>query len=242
MADEGSSDDGRDADQPPAPLPYGGEDEVAVLMCIEGRRTVHNQNRQQSEMDTKASRLMRANLVLVGLILSGFSLAAKSDGIATAPFLNSFAITGVCLLVSSVVVAGVTYTATESRVGVSHTTVRHVVNADVDRAAAERGLAKAYARWIEVNRRSNVRNAFYATGAILLVLAAVVFLVAGAVAGAFSGRLSVGAHLALWTLTATVVAGIGWLSGIRDDYREWRAYTTDDPVTAVQTFNRDDAE
>ncbi len=144
--DELDSDASRQSSTTSTYGPPIGEDNIATLMRREGRQTVDNLNNGLSDIDTKASKLMRANIVLAGLLLSGFSFASKSNTIEATPFVNSFSISGIVVLVSSIVAAGITYTATESRVGISPQTIQTFVTSDLEQSEVDRGLAKAYAR------------------------------------------------------------------------------------------------
>lgn len=201
-----------------------GDDTVADLMRHEGRETVDNLNDGLGDIDTKASKLMRTNIVLTGLLLSGFSFASNSDSIDASPFVNSFSISGITVLVTSVVAAGVTYTASESRVGVSPATIREFVNAGLERDEAERGVAKAYARWIEINRRANVKNAFYISITVLLVLVSVILLSTAVFVGAFSDVLSASSRIAIWLVVLASIVTVGWIADVKGDYEEWREY------------------
>lgn len=226
MAEDDSGVDARSrpVQQPGRQLPDGA-DEVAVLMREEGRLTVDRLNQGLGDIETKASKLMRTNLVLVGLLLSAFSVASRSQSIDPSPFLNSFTAVGVLALVGSTIGAGVTYTSTESRVGISPEVIYGFVGTDLDPAEVESGLAKAYARWIAVNRRANVENAFFATVTTLLVLAAVVLIATGTMVGTHVELFSGVTRQVLWIPVVLFVVAVGHISGARDDYRKWRRYS-----------------
>lgn len=190
-------------------------------MRREGRQTVDNLNSGLSNIDTKASKLMRVNIVVAGLLLSAFSFASKSPHINVESFINSFSISGLVVLVSSIVAAGSTYSAAESRVGVSSDTIRKLVTSNIDQTEVDRGLAKAYARWIDINRRANVKNAFYLSITILLVLASVVLLSIGVFVGTVGTSLSGYLRLGLWILTFVVIACVGSIADVRREYEAW---------------------
>ena len=199
-----------------------------MLMHNEGRKTVDNLNAGLSDIDTKASKLMRANIVLTGLLLSGFSFASNSDSIDASPFVNSFSIGGILVLVASIIAAGVTYTASESRVGVSPVTIRNFTEANLERSEVDRGLAKAYARWIEINRRANVKNAFYISITILLVLASVILLSASVFVGAFDDSFTSGLRGIVWLAALSSIVAVGRISDIKGDYEQWKQYRRPD--------------
>jgi hypothetical protein len=105
-----------------------GKDEVAVLMRYEARQTVDNLNSGLTDIDAKASKLMRMNIIVAGLLLSALSFAAKSANVGVEPFINPFSISGLVVLVTSIVAAGSTYSAAESRVGISAETKECVLS------------------------------------------------------------------------------------------------------------------
>ena len=146
-----------------------------MLMHNEGRKTVDNLNAGLSDIDTKASKLMRANIVLTGLLLSGFSFASNSDSIDTSPFVNSFSIGG-----------------------------------------------------IEINRRANVKNAFYIGITILLVLASVILLSASVFVGAFDNSFTSGLPGIVWLVALSSIVAIGRMSDIKGDYEQWKQYRRPD--------------
>lgn len=220
--DESQSDANNQSSTMSSYRPPLGEDSIATLMRREGRQTVDNLNSGLSDIDTKASKLMRTNIVLAGLLLSGFSFASKSNSIEATPFVNSFSISGIAVLVGSIVAAGVTYTGTESRVGVSPQTIQSFVSSDLKQSEVDRGLAKAYARWITINRRANIKNAFYISVTTLLVLTAVILLSVAVFVGAFSGFFSTPLHLGAWFIVLVLVGIIGSISNVRRDYEEWK--------------------
>lgn len=219
--DDSIPDGNRGTRRKPLPRRTVGEDEVAVLMRREGRQTVDNLNSGLSTIDTKASKLMRANIVVAGLLLSTFSFASKSPHVNVESFINSFSISGLVVLVTSIIAAGSTYSAAESRVGVSSETIRKLVTSDIDQTEVDRGLAKAYARWIDINRRANIKNAFYLSITILLVLTSVVLLSVGVFAGIVGTSLSVHHRLGLWILTVVVIACVGSTTDVRREYESW---------------------
>ena len=201
-----------------------GENTVAVLMRQEGRQTVDNLNNGLSDIDTKASKLMRANIVLAGLLLSAFSFASKSNDINASPFINSFSISGIVVLVASIVAAGITYTATESRVGVSPRTINEFLNSDLERVEAERGLAKAYARWVEINRRANVENAFYISITILFAIASVILLSIAVFVGTLADSITRYSRFGVWLVALLLITGVGWIADVQQDYEEWKKH------------------
>lgn len=207
----------------PSEPPFG-ENTVAVLMRKEGRQTIDDLNSGLSDIDTKASKLMRANIVLAGLLLSAFSFASESNDIDASPFINSFSISGIVVLVASIVAAGITYTATKSRVGVSSRTIETFVNSDLEQVEVERGLAKAYARWIEINRQANVENAFYITLTVLLAITSVILLSISVFVGTFTDSITGYSRLGVWVVSLILIASVGWIADVQRDYEEWKEH------------------
>jgi hypothetical protein len=62
---------------------------IVEISRQEAQRTLDNQFRMLSDIDDKAARLLRINLILLGIILTGISIAADSStGSGTNPILQ----------------------------------------------------------------------------------------------------------------------------------------------------------
>lgn len=208
----------------------GPESEVDTLIIAyhEARRTVDSQIHLLDEIDSKAARLLRLNLILIGIILTGISVATapqSRDGLSAASeLLNSYVALGLVALLGSTVLAGLTYTASHLRTGMSGPDLLDMLWNDYSDRENLAGLVQSYARWIEQNYLTNALNAPLSTLTILLQIYAVTSFALGvieSVHGAVPGYAILAALLVL-----SVITYLAGLSGqVRRYIRERRTIT-----------------
>lgn len=160
-------------------VPYDGEVTALEASNQQARKTVDTQIRNLGDIDTRAARILRLNAVLVGLILTALSATARLVSLETASILNVYVGTGVVLLLVSTGVAGVLYTASRLRVGVTPEDLVTTLEEDLDHRELQLVLAKSYAAWIEYNARAELQSTFFLTMSVLLVVASLAYLSLG---------------------------------------------------------------
>ena len=154
----------------------------------EAHRTIDNQIRTLNDIDNKASRILRINLVVISIILTGLSIAANSrpegadqpmiDSVLV-DFLSGYTIGGIVFLILSTAIAAVTYTSSDLRGGMSGRDLRKLLDSDrTDRKNVE-GVVESYSHWIDHNFRTNARNAPLGTLTLLLLIYAITSLSLG---------------------------------------------------------------
>ena len=231
---EGAADPGSD---PPDRSVTGGESggpdggaaidpTVAATAREELRITFDYQVERLREIDTKAIEILKANLVLIGIVVTGGSIVVQTE-FDLGGFLNPFTLASGVLLLVSTGLAAVTYTASDLRGGLSIGDVDAVVAAERRRASAGEGppageaesgfderLLRSYAEWINYNARVIAVNDLLATVTVLLVFLAFVYVVAGVAAGAV-GLSSIGSLVAFAVLTLFALAFV-WIAAHMD--------------------------
>lgn len=198
----------------------GGVD-VLRISREEAQRTLDNQLQTLSDIDDKAARILRINLVLLSIILTGVSIAANSDGSPPAEsvlpaLVNNYTIAGIVLLIFSTAVAAITYTSSDVRGGMSGEALRSILDNDFNDRENLEGIVESYARWIEHNYRTNVRNAPLGTLTLLLLLYALAALALGA-KEAVGGGVSYSLVLA----TLGLLALLTWLTRFHWQLQRW---------------------
>lgn len=101
--------------------------DIVVLAREEAHRTVDNQIQTLNDIDTKAARLLRINLVLLSVILTGFSITLnlqsppdnRAAPLHLVDLVDVYTVTGLVLLLLPTAVAGITYTASNLRIGMN---------------------------------------------------------------------------------------------------------------------------
>ena len=148
------------------------------------RTTFEYQVQRLREIDTKAIEILKANLLLFGIVVTAGSILVQTD-LDVTPFLNVFTLTGVFLLLLSTALAGITYTSSNLRGGIDADAIEQAIAArhDRDAAAFEDRLLRSYGQWIEHNARMTAVNDMFATVTVLFVVVALVYIGAGFVVG-----------------------------------------------------------
>lgn len=162
----------------------GNTDQLSELRQ-EARQTVDAQRATLEDIDTKASRILRLNVTLIGILVSVLSIVTQfgpetESGLGRIePFLNVYTEIGVGALVLSTAFAAMTYTTSELDVGISSENLTDLLRADFSREETEELLIKNYIIRINFNRSTNVRNIPLFQLTILFIIVAIVSFVLG---------------------------------------------------------------
>lgn len=223
-----SSRDPEDLQEDLEDIDFSGDIEQLSELRAEAHRTVDAQIKTLEDIDTKASKILRLNIVLIGILVSVLSLATQSQtgngGMALDPLLNEYNFVGIGALVFSTAFAAMTYTASELDVGTSYENLQSLLEADFSRDEAEELLVKNYITRINFNRSTNVRNIPLVQLTIVLVVVAVVSFMLGV----YEATLG---PVPFWLLGGAIVlvCAVVWISGLPRqlrravaDRREWR--------------------
>lgn len=154
----------------------------AKLARKEARETIDKQSETLSDIDEKAMQIFRVNVVLAGIIVSGISIAVKSNSATTTALLNPFTKFGTGLLFTATVFAAITYTSTTEEIGVSADDItERILDDRFDYDLVEESLAEAYSVWIASNYRANVQNALLFTLTLVTTVMAIYYFFIGAI-------------------------------------------------------------
>ncbi|WP_200531806.1 hypothetical protein [Halorubrum sp. LN27] len=193
---------------------------VAATTREELRTTFDYQVERLREIDNKAIEILKANLLLIGIVVTGGSIVVQTT-VDLAAFLNPFTVVGGLLLLASTGLAAVTYTASDLRGGLDLKAVDAVVTAErnggsdsSDAPEFDERLLRSYAEWIDYNARVTAVNDLLATVTVLLIFVAFVYVIAGVVVGA-AGLTPVESWTSFLVLTAFSVA-FTWVSAHMD--------------------------
>ncbi|SFS00063.1 hypothetical protein SAMN05216559_2304 [Halomicrobium zhouii] len=200
-----------------------GDDDIDMEMILreEAHRTVDNQINTLNDIDSKVARILRINLVILGILLTGLSVATAPESqpnqiLHYTDLINNYTIAGVSLLLLSTGVAAITYTASSLQSGLAATDLRNLLNNDyTDRQNLE-GIVEGYSEWIEYNYRTNAKNAPLGTLTILLLVYSMAWLALG-VKKAATGDVEP------WLVTVTVLLSLTVMhfTGFVGQVRRW---------------------
>lgn len=167
--------------------------------CEEGRETLDHQIASLRNIDDKAVRILRANILFIGLVLTAVSITVRSS-IDVFRFVNSHTILGSFLLLCSCAMAAMTFLVTEYEPGIGANAITITTEEDLSKQQLHVRLSNGYASWIRYNESALQINGLLATGTIILVIDAIALLTSGAIIGAVNwlrSSKSVGVLLAL---------------------------------------------
>jgi hypothetical protein len=174
-----------------------------ALTREEMRTTFEYQVGRLQEIDSKAIEILKANLLLIGIVVTAGSILVQTEFDATA-YLNVFTVAGGFLLFVSTALAGVTYTASNLRGGLDADAVERAIAGHGDEESFERRLLRSYGRWIEYNAQVTAVNDILVTATVLLVIVSFAYVVAGFAIGiaGLSGLVTAVAFVAFTVPTA----------------------------------------
>lgn len=196
-----------------------GPEESVDLALEQAQRVVDDQLQTLSDIDSKAIKILRLNVVLIGAAVSILSISVRSNGFPNARLLNGYTVVGGVLLLSSTLTAAATYTASTVKAGPSSSDIRKMISGEYDSDAVKQGLAGSYADWIDRNYRTNVKNAPLLTTTILSLAIAFICLSIGVVE-VVRGPLPVATVVVIPILVVVSVWRTGLISQIRRVRRE----------------------
>lgn len=158
--------------------------DLLELAREEGHRTIDRQIQTFDDIDDKAARTLRLNLVVLSILLTGFSVVASDDGfpnsVVTAELPNRFIYLGILSILLSTILAAFVYTGSNYRSGMSGRDLqRRILNDDIRPIDALYDTVDGYARWTQHNFSVNTRLAPLSTAMLLCLISGLVLITAG---------------------------------------------------------------
>ena len=170
----------------------GEDDETSAVVyqrtCEEARKTIDQQLAWNREIDDKAARLLRINVALAALVITGLSLGMQYlsiNGTTEAPkqvlgaTMNPYFTLGSILFVTSTAIAGITYTKSSLKVGLDSGSIDKIIDDEHSTEGFYRQLAAGYRNWAKHNSRIVTRNGRYTSLSVLSLVYSVVFVLIG---------------------------------------------------------------
>jgi hypothetical protein len=211
-----------------------GDDEITETELLrvgreEAHRTLDKQMERLDGIDTKAAKILRLNLVLIGILLTGVSIIASngdSDQLVanSSELLNIYTYFGIGSLLASTVLAALTYTSTNIRAGMSGRDIGKMISNDYSAKQNYRGMVESYSIWLQYNFKTNTRAAPLGTGTLLFLIYAIICISAG-VFHAFIRDIG----WAGGVLMIAIIAVVTWRSGIKGQLQRYWEYRDFEP-------------
>jgi hypothetical protein len=225
-----SSTDPDDLKQELESIDFSGDPDLLREFREEARVTVDKQIETLNDIDTKASRILRVNIVLIGVLVSVASIVAQNGSSANAdtlmiePYINLYMMVGVGSLILSTAFAAITYTASELDVGLSSENLKTLLDADFPKDKVEELVVKNYIVRINFNRSTNIRNIPLIQATIILIIAAIASFALGLYRAAI-GSVPYWVLLVTLAILAVVIVASGFYKQLKRAFRdliEWR--------------------
>lgn len=201
-----------------------GKSEIDLLSISreEAHRTIDKQVSTLNDIDTKAVKILRLNLLLLSIILTGFSIVGRTGKTQTmsavaSQFGNEYVVAGLISILLSTALAALTYTASSMREGPSGDDIDQLLYGDFTDRQKLYGLVSSYAEWTRMNFKTNTKNAPLGTATVAFLVYGIVSLATGVY-----GILSSGVP---WWLTLGVVICLAiftWQTGIYGQIQRYR--------------------
>lgn len=198
---EGMADAGAAGDEPDS------ASNALGLTREETRATFEYQVQRIQEIDGKAIEILKANLLLIGILVTAGSILIQTE-FDVGAFLNVFTGFGALLLFVSTGLAGVTYTSSNLRGGLDAADIERAVSqhaSESDQEFEER-LLRSYGRWIEYNAQVTAVNDMLASATVLIVITAFAYVIVGVAVGAVGIS-----ALLVWIVFIAFTIPMAWL-------------------------------
>ena len=108
--------------------------ELLEITREEAHRTIDKQIETLEDIDEKASQILRLNLLLLSIVLTGFSIIAADNGVASvtneSAIVNPYLVIGILSIILSTTVAAFTYTASNKKSGMSGRDIASVLEGE----------------------------------------------------------------------------------------------------------------
>lgn len=166
--------------------------DTAALETVrtESRHVLSEQLRLLNDIDDKAMRSVRTSVILLGLVVSAVQLGNSSLAVTKlGPWPFGFGMTGVCLLLLSVLTGVQTYSVSRPAFGVSDEHRADVVEGNYSEHEWLRFQLREYDQWIDSATQMNDENAVLLHATLSsMVLGVLSLLVSVSIRGGYSSR------------------------------------------------------
>lgn len=178
MTENSRGENGND-DIPEKPSPDY-ELDILEITREEARTTLDNQLKSINDIDRKASKILRLNVILIGIFLSVVSITVDAET-GVVPLFNGYTAAGTTCLILSTIFASLTYSTSDTRTGMSSDDLRQILDGGYSDKKIREGIVESYASWIDFNYQTNIGNALLFTVTVLLLVFSVTLLSVGVV-------------------------------------------------------------
>jgi predicted membrane-bound mannosyltransferase len=149
--------------------------------CKEGRHTVDQQIEKIHREDRKAVMLFRSNLIFLSIVASGVAFVVQAEQVSPLQFGNAHMALGATSIFLSTLIAAMTYTSSNFRMGVKPGAITQAHNKTRNEYLTK--LSKEYQAWVQKNHKVHRINAYTINAALVFALGSMLFFFGGVVVG-----------------------------------------------------------
>lgn len=230
MSQSGETDHGNDKTEMKKKIEemdFQGELGALQRLTEEGRHTLEYQLNSLNDIDSKAISILRVNVLLMGLLFTAASFVVDSQ-FSLSELDNLAFYVGIISLLLSSALAALTYTASDSEVGIESGKIEEVIQSNLTEKEFELAAAQSHVRWIWFNNRTNIINAPLITLTNILLIVALSHLGLGAYI-ALDGNHTVAVTIVMWIFLLIFIATsniIKQINIVREeiDIYQWRPW------------------
>lgn len=154
----------------------------AQLAREEARQTIEEQTATLSDIDEKAIQIFRINILVASVLVTGLSIAIRSNSIASRMLITPYTTIGGISLFISIILSATTYTSTSERIGIAKEAIdESILNQKYDYDLVEEEIALQYGQMIQYNFKKNASNALLFTLTLIAAVGSVCYLTIGIV-------------------------------------------------------------
>lgn len=186
------------------------------LLREEARDVIERQLTTISQTEDKASSVLRINLLVFGALLTVVSIIVRLGNssplttITDSIFTTIYVFLGIAALILSSIAAGITYTASNTYIGVSGEDLNQLTNLE-SYSETKETLVAGYSLWVKMNQYTLSTNHLGITLTISLIVTGVIFLGIATLSWLLSDAIG---QTILGIVGIVAVLLVGWLSGL----------------------------
>lgn len=194
------------------------------LLRQEAHNVIERQLDTIEQTENKASSILRINLLIFGALLTMASIIVRLDGSPALPeftntvYTTGYLFAGIGALILSTIAAGITYTASNTYIGVSGDDLEQLSEVE-SYSGINQNLVTGYSLWVKMNQYALVTNNFLVTLTITLIVTGVLFLGLASLAWLTQ---DLGGHIAIILFGGFSIGLIIKVSGLPSLYRNFR--------------------
>lgn len=186
--------------------------ETLRTACSEARHTMDQQIEKIHREDQKAVKIFRVNLLILGVLISGFSISVQSPEISPNSFVNAHTTIGLFTMILSTLIAAMAYTSSNFEMGVKPEVIEKA--REMENGAFYDRLTEEYSTWVRSNKGVHEFNAVAITLAMIFATSGLILFMGGFYIGVKHAKATVLSYgfLILEMFVSVLIGGLVYYS------------------------------